>query len=227
MRRCHYCGGKLGLIVHRKWRLRFCKLACKKSYEYRRSQQIRHRRRWLDTSVLKSALEGAFHRDHAARERAGYRPLALNPIHHPFEACFAPAARFGRSSIFRATIGYSPPAGPKLESFPCLLSNRSLSSSSIMLRMRSLFLALSGAGVSILRRASTHVAQYFCQLLAPIVEISLLGDVTAIQGIGIRLVRDGRAIPDNDNAPARTQRLDQLHDASRALRFLRLHQGWP
>ena len=23
MRRCHYCGGKLGLIVRRKWRLRF------------------------------------------------------------------------------------------------------------------------------------------------------------------------------------------------------------
>ena len=29
MRRCHYCGGKLGLIVHRKWGLRFCKLACR------------------------------------------------------------------------------------------------------------------------------------------------------------------------------------------------------
>ena len=221
MRRCHYCGGKLGLIVHRKWRLRFCKLACKKSCEYRQSQQIRHRRRWLDTSVLKSELEGAFHRDHAARERVGYRPLALNPIYHPFEACFAPAARFGRSSFFRATIGYLPPAGPKLESFPYV------SSSSIMLGMRNLLLALSGAGVSILRCASAHVAEYFCQLLAPIVEISLLGDVTAIQGIGIRLVRDGRAIPDNDNAPARTQRLDQLHGASDALRFLRLHQGWP
>src|SRR6266849_10341238 len=63
MKRCHYCGGKLGLIVHRKWSLRFCKLACKKSYECRQSQQIRHRRRWLDTSVLKSELEGAFHRD--------------------------------------------------------------------------------------------------------------------------------------------------------------------
>jgi cellulose synthase/poly-beta-1,6-N-acetylglucosamine synthase-like glycosyltransferase len=221
MRRCHYCGGKLGLIVHRKWRLRFCKLACKKSYEYRQSQQIRHRRRWLNTSVLKSALEGAFYRYHAARERVGYRPLALNPIYNPFEACFAPAARFGRSSIFRAAIGYLPPARAELESFP------SLSSSPIMLGMRNLFLALSGAGVGILRCASTHVAEYFCQLLAPSVEISLLGDVAAIQGIGIRLVRDGRAIPDNDNGPARTHRSDQLHGVPDALRFLRLHHGWP
>ncbi len=30
MRRCDYCGGKLGLIIHRKWRWRFCKLACKR-----------------------------------------------------------------------------------------------------------------------------------------------------------------------------------------------------
>ena len=96
-----------------------------------------------------------------------------------------------------------------------------------MLGMRNLFLALSGAGVSILQCASAHVAEYFCQLLAPIVEISLLGDVTAVQGIGIRLVRDGRAIPDNDSVPARTQRLDRLHGVSDALRFLRLHQGWP
>jgi hypothetical protein len=50
MRRCDYCGGKLGLIVHRRWRLRFCKPACKNAYELRLRKQIRHRRRWLDTS---------------------------------------------------------------------------------------------------------------------------------------------------------------------------------
>ena len=97
----------------------------------------------------------------------------------------------------------------------------------IVHRKWGLFSALSGAGVGILRCASAHVAECFCQLLAPIVEISLLGDVAAIRGIGIRLVRDARAIPDNDNGPARTRRLDQLHGVPRALRFLRLHQGWP
>jgi hypothetical protein len=35
MRRCDYCGGKLGLIIHRIWKWRFCKLACKEAYEYR------------------------------------------------------------------------------------------------------------------------------------------------------------------------------------------------
>jgi len=30
----------LGLIVHRKWRWRFCKLACKKAYEYRQRKEI-------------------------------------------------------------------------------------------------------------------------------------------------------------------------------------------
>ncbi len=229
MRRCHYCGGKLGLIVHRKWSLRFCKLACKKSYECRQSQQIRHRRRWLDTSVLKSAPEATFHRYHAARERVGYGPLALTLTCNPFEPCFAPAASFGRPSIrICATNGYLPPAGLRLESLAYLPPNQSLSSSSIMLGMRNLFLALSGAGVSILRSVSTRIAERFCQLLAPVVEVSLLGDVTASQGIGVRLVRDGRAMPDKDNVPARTQRLDQLHGASDlALRFLRLHQGWP
>jgi hypothetical protein len=47
MRRCDCCGGKLGLIVHRKWRWRFCKLACKKAYEYRRRKKIQRGRPWL------------------------------------------------------------------------------------------------------------------------------------------------------------------------------------
>jgi hypothetical protein len=47
MRRCNYCGGKLGLIVHRKWRWRFCKLACKKAYEHRRREKVQRLRLWL------------------------------------------------------------------------------------------------------------------------------------------------------------------------------------
>ena len=30
MRRCDYCGGKLGLIIHRKWRWRFCSSLAKR-----------------------------------------------------------------------------------------------------------------------------------------------------------------------------------------------------
>jgi hypothetical protein len=111
MRRCDYCGGKLGLIVHRKWRLRFCKLACKNSYELRQRQQIQHRRPRLDTSTLRSATRAALRRYRTVGERVGYGLLLfpLNPMCNPFEACFAPAASFGRSSIFRATNGYCRP----------------------------------------------------------------------------------------------------------------------
>ena len=147
--------------------------------------------------------------------------------HNPFEACFAPAQRFGRSNISCATIGYVPPAGAKLKSFPNLPSNQAWSCSSIMSEMRNVFLALSGAGVGILQSASARVAEYFCQLLAPVVEISPFGDLSGIPGIGTRLVRDGRAIPDNENVAARTRRLDQLHGASDALRLLRWHRAWP
>jgi hypothetical protein len=46
MRRCDYCGGKLGLIVHGKCRWRFCKLACKKAYAYRRREEMQRRGPW-------------------------------------------------------------------------------------------------------------------------------------------------------------------------------------
>jgi len=45
MRRCDYCGGKLGLIIHRKWRWRFCKLARKKAHEHRQREELQRRRR--------------------------------------------------------------------------------------------------------------------------------------------------------------------------------------
>jgi hypothetical protein len=33
--RCDYCCGKLGLMVHRYWHMRFCSSACTQSYEQR------------------------------------------------------------------------------------------------------------------------------------------------------------------------------------------------
>jgi hypothetical protein len=195
MRRCDYCGGKLGLIVHRRWRLRFCKLACKNAYEFRQRKQIRHRRRRLDTSTSMSVLLGLLHRYHIARERVRYGLLPLNPICNPFEVCFVPVASFARSC---ATNGYLPIVGLNIESLPQLPPNKYLFSSSITKGMRNLFLPLSVACAGILQRASA-------QLLAPIVESSLLVGDTAVQGIGIRLVRDGQATLCSDNVPAPRQ----------------------
>ena len=41
MRRCNYCNGQLGLIVHRKWMLRFCSKECKKAYEHQLEEERR------------------------------------------------------------------------------------------------------------------------------------------------------------------------------------------
>jgi hypothetical protein len=51
MKRCALCGGRLGLISHRKGALRFCKLAHKSAYIEREGEQrkVEHRRKlWLD-----------------------------------------------------------------------------------------------------------------------------------------------------------------------------------
>jgi hypothetical protein len=44
MRRCHFCGGKFGLTVHRQWGQRFCKLACKAAHQSRRRETLQARR---------------------------------------------------------------------------------------------------------------------------------------------------------------------------------------
>ncbi len=33
--RCDYCRGKLGLVIHRYWRMRFCCAACAHAYQRR------------------------------------------------------------------------------------------------------------------------------------------------------------------------------------------------
>jgi hypothetical protein len=55
MRRCDYCRGKLGLIVHRKWRRRFCKRACKTAFECRRRDEVQ--RRWGRLACLSGLLD--------------------------------------------------------------------------------------------------------------------------------------------------------------------------
>lgn len=43
MKRCDQCGGKLGMIVHRKWSWRFCKLTCKTAFMHRRHEEVLRR----------------------------------------------------------------------------------------------------------------------------------------------------------------------------------------
>jgi hypothetical protein len=47
MRRCDYCGGRLGMIVHRNWMLRFCSKLCKKAYEHKAEEQRLAKQRHL------------------------------------------------------------------------------------------------------------------------------------------------------------------------------------
>ena len=45
MRRCNHCDGQLGLIIHRKWKARFCSKACKEAYEQKLDEErakLRH-----------------------------------------------------------------------------------------------------------------------------------------------------------------------------------------
>ena len=51
MKRCAFCGGRLGLISHRKGSLRFCKEVHKAAYleRQREHQKVEDRRKsWLD-----------------------------------------------------------------------------------------------------------------------------------------------------------------------------------
>ena len=41
MKQCAHCGGSLGLIIHRRFSLRFCKQACKKAHERKRDDERR------------------------------------------------------------------------------------------------------------------------------------------------------------------------------------------
>jgi hypothetical protein len=47
VKRCDYCGGRLGMVIHRKWSWRFCKLTCKAAFEHRQHEEFRRRMREL------------------------------------------------------------------------------------------------------------------------------------------------------------------------------------
>jgi hypothetical protein len=58
VRRCNHCGGQLGLIMHRKWTLRFCSKKCKKAYEHKVEMQRRAHLRHL--AFLAPGADGIF-----------------------------------------------------------------------------------------------------------------------------------------------------------------------
>jgi hypothetical protein len=47
MKLCDNCGGRLGMVVRRKWSWRFCKLTCKTAFEHRRREEFRDKMREL------------------------------------------------------------------------------------------------------------------------------------------------------------------------------------
>jgi hypothetical protein len=45
--RCANCGGRLGLVCHHHWGLRFCRKACKDSYLAKTAKDYARIRSWL------------------------------------------------------------------------------------------------------------------------------------------------------------------------------------
>jgi hypothetical protein len=121
VRRCDFCGGKLGLVVHRKWGWRFCRLACKMDDESRRRDEVQRRRRCgVPTIYGKVRLVLSV----AAALSAGSAALAMaqHPAHDaaPSLQAHVPisadagnrvAPEPGRSAQMRA-VYFEPTAGP-------------------------------------------------------------------------------------------------------------------
>jgi hypothetical protein len=49
--RCDHCRGRLGLIIHRYWHMRFCSAACMQAYQHRLNEGTRAKIRRLDGPV--------------------------------------------------------------------------------------------------------------------------------------------------------------------------------
>jgi len=45
--RCDYCRGRLGLLVHRYWHMRFCSSACAQDYERQRDETKQKFAGWM------------------------------------------------------------------------------------------------------------------------------------------------------------------------------------
>jgi hypothetical protein len=54
------------------------------------------------------------------------------------------------------------------------------------------------------------VAESFCQGSALVIEVSLGRDVVEVERIGVRLIREGRAMTDDDNQSSVAQRLHDI-----------------
>jgi len=78
MKRCAFCGGRLGLISHRKGNLSFCKRVHKSAYlerqrEYQRAED--RRRSWLDFPAA-----GRPDRFRSCRKHATALPRRFTPV---------------------------------------------------------------------------------------------------------------------------------------------------
>jgi hypothetical protein len=56
--RCDYCRGKLGLMVHRYWHMRFCSSACAQGYEQRLDEAKARMRRLFGAGNEASTIDG-------------------------------------------------------------------------------------------------------------------------------------------------------------------------
>jgi hypothetical protein len=199
VRRCHHCGGRLGLVVHRKRSLRFCKLACKRAYAGGQRRDARMLR--LVSAPLRST-----------REKVSYALIALHLISSQSAASCALDSLIGRGlqgkpiSAFPEDVGLRSSGRTSVAhaTYRDLLADLQATSasapslgSSISSRVRSLLPSLPDACIRILRNASAHLGERFQQRLCPTIEASLLGDTASVDGIALRLARDAWAIADN------------------------------
>jgi hypothetical protein len=81
MRRCDFCGGKFGLIVHRQWGRRFCKLACKRAHQSRPHENFQSRRQ-CDTPTLSGKLRYVLSLAAVFGTASATLAMAQHPAHH-------------------------------------------------------------------------------------------------------------------------------------------------
>jgi hypothetical protein len=70
MKHCDNCGGRLGMIVRRKWSRRFCSRTCKTAFELRQHEEFRSKMREL-VKLSRFLLSGASHATEYARTMPG------------------------------------------------------------------------------------------------------------------------------------------------------------
>jgi hypothetical protein len=149
---------------------------------------------------------------HAGRVQARYRSTDGKPSCDGMRRRLASAPSFVSAPLCTPTMQRGlPPATVMLEAPPILATNQSLPGGSGVVSWRitkRLLLRLSELCVVILRMASARIDERSCQLLTPVVDVALFGDVMETQGIGARLAREIGAMQDNIIVSARTRRFD-------------------